>query len=147
MRAAGKPSSSARAAKPGASAATTSVRASTSCCPSAATCSVHGPLAPFTTEPDPAGPFAEPNELRIGPSARRKALGSHVQRLEQVRLAGAVRPDDEHQSRLEVEVEASVRPDVAQRNRADDQPGRLPSLSFSGSATARVVLIPATGSA
>jgi hypothetical protein len=37
-----------------------------------------------------------------------------VQRLEQVRLARAVLADDQDQSRLEVEVETSVRPDVAQ---------------------------------
>jgi hypothetical protein len=44
-----------------------------------------------------------------------------VQRLEQVRLPGTVRTDDEHQTRLEVEVKARVRPDVAERDRVDDQ--------------------------
>jgi len=45
-----------------------------------------------------------------------------MQRLEQVRLAGAVRADNQYQPRLDVEVEPLVRPDVAKRNRADDQP-------------------------
>jgi hypothetical protein len=44
-----------------------------------------------------------------------------VQRLEQVRLAGAVRPRDEQQPGLERELEACVRPKVAQRNVGDDQ--------------------------
>jgi hypothetical protein len=56
--------------------------------------------------------LAEADQLCIGASARREALRTDVQRLEQVRLAGAVRPNDENQSRLEVEVETRVRPDV-----------------------------------
>jgi hypothetical protein len=44
-----------------------------------------------------------------------------VQRLEQVRLAGAVRPDDENKSGLEAEVKPGVRADVAQRDFSDDQ--------------------------
>jgi hypothetical protein len=48
-------------------------------------------------------------------------LRADVQRLEQVRLAGAVRPDDKNQTRLETEVEPCVGADVAQRDFADDQ--------------------------
>jgi hypothetical protein len=44
-----------------------------------------------------------------------------MERLEQVRLAGAVRPDGEHQTRLEFKLESRIRPDVAKRDRADDQ--------------------------
>ena len=40
---------------------------------------------------------AEADELRVGPRPRREALRPDVQRLEQVRLAGAVRPDGEHE--------------------------------------------------
>jgi hypothetical protein len=48
-------------------------------------------------------------------------LRADVQRLEQVRLAGAVWSDDEYQTRLESEVEPCVGADVAQRDFADDQ--------------------------
>src|SRR5438876_100617 len=99
MRVAGRPSSSASAPKPGASQARTSLRASTSSRPSATTCSVQGMSAP------------------------REPLRPDVKRLEQVRLAGAVRPDEKHQTRLELELEPRVRPDVAQGNRANYQPG------------------------
>jgi hypothetical protein len=44
-----------------------------------------------------------------------------MQRLEQVRLPSAVLADDEDQPRLKVEIETRVRPDVAQRDRRDDQ--------------------------
>jgi hypothetical protein len=49
-----------------------------------------------------------------------------VQRLEEVRLAGAVRPDDENEPRREVEVECDVRPKVAERDVIDErgQPAR-----------------------
>jgi hypothetical protein len=52
-------------------------------------------------------------------------LRAEVQRLEQVGLAGAVRTDDENESRLEIEIETRVRADVAQRDRLDDQISRL----------------------
>ena len=64
---------------------------------------------------------AEADQLRVGARPRREALRAEVQRLEQVRLAGAVRADDEHEPRLEGEVEPGVRAEVAQRERADDQ--------------------------
>jgi len=44
-----------------------------------------------------------------------------VQRLEQVRLAGAVLADYEDETGPKVEVEARVRPDVAQGDCRDDQ--------------------------
>jgi hypothetical protein len=44
-----------------------------------------------------------------------------VERLEQVRLAGTVRTDDEDQSRFEFEIEARVGANVAERNLVDDQ--------------------------
>jgi hypothetical protein len=47
-----------------------------------------------------------------------------VQRLEQVRLPDAVRPDDEHEPWLEIEVERRVRPVPAERYVLDDQPAR-----------------------
>jgi hypothetical protein len=45
-----------------------------------------------------------------------------MDRLQQVRLAGAVLADDEHDSLGEVEVERGVRPVVPERDVADDQP-------------------------
>jgi hypothetical protein len=47
-----------------------------------------------------------------------------VQGLEQVRLADAVPPDDEYDAGCEVEVELRVRPVLAERYAADDQPAR-----------------------
>jgi hypothetical protein len=47
-----------------------------------------------------------------------------VQRLEQVRLADAVPPDDEDDPLGEVEVERRVRPVLAERYVLDDQPAR-----------------------
>jgi hypothetical protein len=44
-----------------------------------------------------------------------------VKRLEQVRLAGAVRPGDENDTGLEVDLEACVRAEVAKRDLARNQ--------------------------
>jgi len=44
-----------------------------------------------------------------------------VERLEQVRLADAVRPDREDEARLQPELEPLVRPEVAERDVLDDQ--------------------------
>jgi hypothetical protein len=46
-----------------------------------------------------------------------------VQRLEQVRLARAVRPRHEDEATLQLELEPLVRPVVAERELGDDQPG------------------------
>ena len=50
-------------------------------------------------------------------------MRADVKGFEQVRLPGTVRPGDEHQPRLETELEACVRAKVAERDLADDQPG------------------------
>jgi hypothetical protein len=47
-----------------------------------------------------------------------------MQRLEQVRLAGAVPPDDEDDPGRKVEVERRVRPVLTERYAIDDQPAR-----------------------
>src|SRR5204863_9604767 len=65
--------------------------------------------------------FSESDELRVRARARRKPLRADVQRLEQVRLAGAVLADYEDETGPKVEVEPRVRPDVAQGDRRDDQ--------------------------
>jgi hypothetical protein len=44
-----------------------------------------------------------------------------MQGLEQIRLAGAVRAGDEHEARLEGELEPFVRSEVAEKDLADDQ--------------------------
>ena len=72
-------------------------------------------------EPDARGRRAEADQLRVDPRARREPLRADVQRLEQVRLAGAVRADDEDDPRLQAELEPGVRAEVAQRDRRDDQ--------------------------
>ena len=70
------------------------------------------------------GGRAEADELRVGPGPRREALRADVQRLEQVRLPGAVRPGHEHEARLEVELEPRVGAEVPERDPRDDQPAR-----------------------
>src|SRR5581483_12142266 len=67
---------------------------------------------------------AESEQLRVGPRARREALGADVQRLEEVRLADAVRADRENEAGREGELEPLVRPEGRQLDRGDDQPGR-----------------------
>ena len=74
---------------------------------------------------DAAGRLAEADQLRVLPRARREALRRDVQRLEQVRLADAVSPDDEHDPRREREVERRVRAVVAKGYAGwSDQPAR-----------------------
>jgi hypothetical protein len=46
-----------------------------------------------------------------------------MQRLEQIRLAGAVGSDREHEPGLEAELEVRVGAELAERERPDDQPG------------------------
>ena len=77
--------------------------------------------AALAMQHDASGVLAEPEELCVRPRAWREPLRPDVQRLEQVRLAGAVRPDDQDEPRLEVEFEPRVRPDVAQGDRRNDQ--------------------------
>ena len=64
---------------------------------------------------------AAPHELRILPRAEREALRRDVDGLEEVRLAGAVRPRDEDEPGLERELEAGVGADVPERDLRDDQ--------------------------
>ena len=52
--------------------------------------------------------LAEADQLRVLARARREPLRHDVQRLEQVRLADTVAADDEHDPRLECEVERRV---------------------------------------
>jgi len=56
--------------------------------------------APFASQGDSRAFTAEANQARVGAGARREALRADMQRLEQVRLAGAVRADDENETRL-----------------------------------------------
>jgi hypothetical protein len=48
-----------------------------------------------------------------------------VERLEQVRLPGAVRARDENEPRLQPELEPLVAAEIAERYLADDQPANL----------------------
>ena len=64
----------------------------------------------------------EADQLRVAAGARREALRADVQRLEEVRLAGAVRAVEEDDARLESELERGIRAEVAERDVADDQP-------------------------
>jgi len=47
-----------------------------------------------------------------------------MERLEQIRLADTVRSMHQHDPRLELQLEARVRAEVAKRDLADDQPAR-----------------------
>ena len=69
--------------------------------------------------------LAEPDQPRLRARPRREALRPDVQRLEQVRLPGAVRPDHQHEPRLEREVERGVRAKAPERDPRDDQPASL----------------------
>ena len=86
------------------------------------TSSSSGTPAAVAAQRDPSLPPAEADELRVGARPRREALRADVQRLEQVRLAGAVRPGHEHEPGRELEVEPRVRAVVPKRDRGDDQP-------------------------
>jgi hypothetical protein len=68
---------------------------------------------------------AEPYEPGLGAGARRKALGAHVQRFEQVGLAGAVRADDDNKALAKLELEGDVRAKAPERDPLDDQPASL----------------------
>src|SRR4029077_8393154 len=89
-------------------------------------------------ERDPPRTLPEAYELCVGTRARRETLRPDMKRLEQVRLAGAVLPDDQDQTRLQREVESRVRADVPERDRTDDQ--RLPGQPDRHDQVRRVVL-------
>ena len=76
-------------------------------------------------------------EARIAAGPRRETLGADVERLEQVRLAGAVRSDHEHQARLQLELEASVRAEISERDRVDDQASEPASKKVTGGSASR----------
>jgi hypothetical protein len=65
----------------------------------------------------------EADQLRVLSRAWREALGADVQRLEQVRLADAVRPDGKDDAVGERQVEGRVRAVLAERQ-VLDQPAR-----------------------
>ena len=83
--------------------------------------------AELSRELDPSRLGAEAHQLRVVAAAGREALRTDVQRLEQVRLAGSVLADGQHQSRLESQLERGVGAVVAERERADDQPFSRPA--------------------
>ena len=64
----------------------------------------------------------EADQLRVGARPWREALRADMECLEQIRLAGTVRPDDEREPRLQAELEPGIRAEVAKRDRRDDQP-------------------------
>jgi hypothetical protein len=68
--------------------------------------------------------LAEPDQLAVVPRPRREALRREMQRLEQVRLPGAVPADDQDDAGREREVERRVRAVLAERDAVDDQPAR-----------------------
>jgi hypothetical protein len=57
--------------------------------------------------------------------ARGKALRGEVERLEQVRLADTVAPDDQDDPGRKGEVERGIRPVLAERYAIADQPASL----------------------
>ena len=65
----------------------------------------HGRRHPPSLDLHAARRLAEADQLRIVSRARREALRRDVQRLEQVRLAGTVTADDEHDAGVEPELE------------------------------------------
>jgi len=69
-------------------------------------------------------------------------LRPDMQRLEQVGLAGTVRPGDKHQTSLELQIELGIGAEVPERERSDYQaaqaPLAVPSSGRSGSARAPV---------
>jgi hypothetical protein len=64
---------------------------------------------------------SEADQLRVVARSRRESLRADVERLEEIRLACAVRPRDEHDPGLELELEACVRAEVALRDFAGDE--------------------------
>ena len=74
------------------------------------------------------------------PGPRREALRADVQRLEQVRLAGAVRRRPRARARLQRELEPRVRAEVAERELADDQPAsRIGMIRYQKSSPSAVI--------
>jgi len=78
---------------------------------------------------DPGGRGADPDELLVGARPGREALRAQMQRFEQVRLAGTVRAGDEHEARLQPELQPFVGAEVAKGDCSDDQ-ARFLTLLF-----------------
>jgi hypothetical protein len=78
-------------------------------------------LTPRAVERDRRRLVAEADQVAVGPRSRREALRADVQRLEQVRLAGAVLADDEYDARRERELQLRVGAVTAERDAVDDQ--------------------------
>jgi hypothetical protein len=74
--------------------------------------------------------LAEADQLRVLARARREPLGADVQRLEQVRLADAVRPDREDDPARERQVERCVRPVLAERQLVDQPARRIGMIRY-----------------
>jgi hypothetical protein len=70
---------------------------------------------------DPRAVRSEADQVCVAPCPRREALRADVQRLEEVRLPGSVRPDDERQPWLQLELEPRVRAEIPKRDAVDDQ--------------------------
>jgi hypothetical protein len=70
---------------------------------------------------------SRPNDLRVVPRTKRETLRREVDGLEQVGLAGAVRPGHEYEPRLQRELEPLVRAHVANRDDSEDHPARFRS--------------------
>ena len=66
----------------------------------------------------------EADQLNVGARPWREALRADVQRLEQVRLTDTVRAHCQHEPGPQVELEPLVRPEAAELDPVDDQPGR-----------------------
>ena len=79
-------------------------------------------LAQRATEGDAACIGAEADQLGVAARAWREALGPDVERLEQIRLPGAVRPVQQDDPRLEGQLERGVRAKVTKGDLVDDQP-------------------------
>src|SRR5205807_5499325 len=73
---------------------------------------------------DTGGLLSEADQLRVLARPRREALRADVQRPEQVRLAGAVRTDEEDEPVRQPQLQPRIRAKVGERDRIDDQPAR-----------------------
>jgi hypothetical protein len=79
---------------------------------------------------DPRRLLAEADQLRVLASPRGEPLCADMQRLEQVRLAGAVRPDRENDPVRERQVERRVRPVLTERQLVDQPARRIGMIRY-----------------
>src|SRR4029453_10720372 len=71
---------------------------------------------------DPGALPAEADQAGIVARPRGEPLGTHMQRLEQVRFSGPFRTAHEQKPGLQLELEPSIRAEISQRELVDDQP-------------------------